>query len=107
MNNKIQLVFKDGHAEDIIDCVRYTVPPDGIDIFHIITKTGDYVLSQVCRAEATLFADNNPLENFQIFNRYFKKVKPGLPNDRKNYKLVHDIKGIMSEGKICCEVDDE
>lgn len=104
MKNKAQLLFKDGRREDIIDCVRHTIPSDGTDLFYITTKDGIYILSEGYAIDETQFADDNPLGSMQIISRYYKKINPELPDYGRNYELVHNIKGIIFEGQICSEV---
>lgn len=103
--NKGQLVFVDGHTEDIIDCVKYIWKPNGpLPIYCISTESGDYACTQYYTSEASPFVDDNPLSSLRLVTRYFKKVMPGMFNDRRNYKRVRNIKGVMFEGQMCCEV---
>ena len=106
MNNKAQLLFKDGRREDITDCVRHTIPSDGTDIFYIVTKDGTYILSEGVAIDETQFADDNPLGTMRIISRYYKKINPELPDHYRNYEHVHNIKGILFNGQLCSEVKD-
>lgn len=105
--NKGQLVFKDGHTEDIVECVKYTIKHQALPIYCISTKTGDYACTQYYIPDASPFADDNPFSSLhlRLVTNYFKKTSPGKFDDRRCYKRIRNIKGVMVEGQMCCEVE--
>ena len=98
-NNKRYLVFKDGHEEEILSCVRYEyiyVPQRAI---YIETSSAWYIAVETLEFEPTPFADDNPFGKMNGVTRWYKDVRyPGRKQDKLNHVLIDDVVGVKIPG---------